>query len=612
MASNNPQHAQAQNSPQRSQHNPQRSQVQWPGPPGVRLSEPRQHATAPTQLPFYLPPPQPLPIISSTFSDNQDPRRISATNNPHGYQGYQGYYPFQGTVPPPPFPQYQPQLGYLPYRAQPEFNVTSFPFIPLQTTIFPPPVLHPLPSPYPVSTPYLNNTGPNVQQPVQNYRATRISKVQPRKHESDTSRHRNQAPSHTQVEPTADDNVDILEPKNPDPSTPILQRISSGRFHDDERRMYAKELIPLLKQELASEVSQSSNLANTIFPTDSLPFPVDDNLLLHLAYHGIWSIEGAHFIRKPESYSEVALADWLNILGRTIGMVYDKKRVRMWSANTRNLPPIGTNTIRKPDIILLDRDVFSKPSRIHWSSIRAFGEVTAQESFPTRMTDTVNEKSYLLFLTQDNRRFVPALKFDGNNNFSLTVTDRQGQIRMPAMSLSVSGKDCALILLRILAALMYGSLLDVGIDPSMECDEKGNVMTIFVNKKEFTVFRRIYALQALVGRGTKVWIVTREDRYYILKDSWVQSGRVESEINFLKLMAQHPALTGRIPKLIEGEDLQIGRYADSTEWYRIDIGQIDQHRIHRRHVTEPIGSPLIKFKSRVECLSAIVDVLQGM
>jgi hypothetical protein len=77
-------------------------------------------------------------------------------------------------------------------------------------------------------------------------------------------------------------------------------------------------------------------------------------------------------------------------------------------------------------------------------------------------------------------------------------------------------------------------------------------------------------------------------------------------------MARHPSLTGRIPKLVEGEDLQIGGYGDSTEWYRVDIGQVDHHRTHRRHVTEPIGSPLIKFRSRVECLSAIVDVLHGM
>jgi hypothetical protein len=227
------------------------------------------------------------------------------------------------------------------------------------------------------------------------------------------------------------------------------------------------------------------------------------------------------------------------------------------------------------------------------------------------MTDTINDKSHRLFLTQDNRRFVPALRFDGSGNFSLTITDRQGQIRMPAMSLFISGKDCALLLLRILATLMYGSPSDVGLDPSMICDKKGNVTTISVNKK-FTVFRKIFASQALVGRGTKVWIVTRDDQYYILKDSWVQSGRVEFEINFLKLMTLHPSLTGRVPKLIEGEDLQIGNYADSTEWYRVDIGQVNRHRIHRRHVTEPIESPLIKFTSKVEFLSAIVDVLEGM
>ena len=632
MPSDNPQRSQAQNSttahlsshlnymPMSSNNRPrsqsqvqaqaQNSASQHPAWPGVRLSEPRQHTAAPTQLPFYLPPSQPLPTISSMFSDNQLPGRIyePASNNANGYQGYQGYYHIQGIVPPPPFPQYQPQL-YLPYRPHPEYNVTGVPFIPIQPNIFPPPIVNPAP-PYPASTPYFANTVSNVQQPVQNRHATKIPIARPEKHISGNGGHGLQA------EPAAVDNVDNDD--DFEPSTPILQRISSGRFHDDERRMYAKELTPLLKQELESDISQSSNLANAIFPTDRLPFPVDDDLLLHLADNNIWSIEGAHFIQKPESYNEVDLAKWLNILGRAIGMAANKKRVRIWSAITHDLPPIGSNTIRKPDIILLDRDDFiharddSNSSRIHWSSIRAFGEVTAQESFPTRMTDTVNEKSYLLFLTQDNRRFVPALRFDGGDNFSLTVTDRQGQIRMPAMSLSVSGKNCALVLLRILAVLMYGSLSDVGLDPSMVCDKKGVVSSIFVNGKEFTVFRRIYALQALVGRGTKVWIVTREGQYYILKDSWIQSGRVESEIKFLELMARHPAFSGRVPKLIEGEDLQIGKYADSTEWYRIDIGQVDRHRIHRRHVTEPIGSPLIKFKSKVECLSAIVDVLDGM
>jgi hypothetical protein len=624
------------NNPQRSQ-----AQTQWPG---VRLSETHQHATAPTRLPSYLPPSQPLPVVSSTFSDNQDPRQTSASSIPHGYQGYQGYHHFQGPVLPLPFPQYQQQLCYLPYRPLPEYNITSYPFIPLQSTTLPPPFIPPQSFPYPTSRPYPDNTGLNDQQPIHNNYPPRISNVQPKKHDSGTSRSQHRASSHIRVEPTCDDNIDAnVQPKKHDsgtsrsqhrasshiqveptcddnidalPSTPILQRISSGRFHDDTRRMYAKELVPLLKQELAAEVSQSSHLAMAIFPQNRLPFPVDDKLLQYLAYNGIWSVHHAQFLQTPLSYTEVGLAEWLNLLGRTMGMFYHKKRVRLWGANTCDLPPVGSTTIRKPDIILLDRndyvDCYFNNKRVHWSSIRAFGEVTAQESFPTRMTDTVNEKTYLLFLTQDNRRFVPALRFDGSSNFSLTITDRQGQIRMPAMSLSVSGKSCALDLLTILAALMYGSASDVGLDPSMECDEEGNVVSIWVNKKVFNVFRRIYALQALVGRGTKVWIVTRLDQYYILKDSWIQSGRVESEMNFLDAMARHPSLTGRIPKLVEGEDLQIGNHEDSTEWYRSGIGLVDQHRTHRRHVTEPIGSPLIKFTSRVEFLSAIVDVIHGM
>ena len=83
-------------------------------------------------------------------------------------------------------------------------------------------------------------------------------------------------------------------------------------------------------------------------------------------------------------------------------------------------------------------------------------------------------------------------------------------------------------------------------------------------------------------------------------------------MGFLQLMALHPELAHRIPWLIEGEDIQVGNCADSTEWYHVDIGQINQHRIHRRHVTEPIGSPLIKFSSKAGFFSAMIDVVEGM
>ena len=45
---------------------------------------------------------------------------------------------------------------------------------------------------------------------------------------------------------------------------------------------------------------------------------------------------------------------------------------------------------------------------------------------------------------------------------------------------------------------MYGSVSDVGLDPSMKCDVTGVVTATMVNNKEFRVYRRIHALLTLV------------------------------------------------------------------------------------------------------------------
>ena len=165
-------------------------------------------------------------------------------------------------------------------------------------------------------------------------------------------------------------------------------------------------------------------------------------------------------------------------------------------------------------MVLLERDEFKRINktpglRTHWHCIRAFGETSASRPFPKRMFDTVNEKSYIIFITQDHRRFIPALIFDSSGSFSLTVTDCQGQLRMAMMSL-LARKDCALVLLKILAFLMYSSVSDVGLDSTMTCGPDGKIKSIFVNGKKFIVLRRIYALQVLIGQGTKIWIVERD------------------------------------------------------------------------------------------------------
>ena len=617
--------------------------------PTGKMSHPLPQFPTPTPppVPFYLPPSQPIPILSSISSNNKDHEFTSGHEHDR-----QDHYLNQPATFRSPYQPYGPIYPTCHIHDQPPgaFNITSYPFVsthpaaPLQpdfqvTTNRNDPFLAAPAAPHPpnlsVTSPHDPSLATSVPLPHANLtkrtQATTVPTTRRSAHDHDATalgnierlpqtprRHRAMSEAQDPMEyrpPAATASAALeVEQENAVYSTPMLQRISSGRLPDDQRRMKVKDLVPLLKQELATNISQSTTLVDDVFPTTTLPFPVDNTLLQHLAQFKIWDLEEARLLKKPDSYTEASMADWLNLLGRTIGLPYSKKRIRVWSAGNCNLPPRGSTTIRKPDLVLLDRDEYEDSSftRAHWSTIRAFGEVSGQGSFPQRMFDTINEKSYLLFLTQDNRRFVPALSFDGSGNFSLTVTDRQGQVRMGVISLYASGKECALLLLRVLAVLMYGSLSDIGLDASMICDGAGHVTSIVVNNKEFTVFRRIYALQALVGRGTKVWVVIRDGQYYILKDSWVQLGRVESEVDFLQRMAKYPELAGCIPRLIEGEDLRIRGEVDSTNQYRSKVGQVNRHRIHRRHVTEPIGSPLIKFSSKAEFLSAIIHVVEGM
>lgn len=399
------------------------------------------------------------------------------------------------------------------------------------------------------------------------------------------------------------------------PSTPILQRISSSRYPGDEKKLARKTLVPMLQKELKNNVISDSGFIDDLFPLHRLPFPVDDSLLQNLAWAGVWNPDDASFKMKPLSFSEADMAHWLNKLGWYIGEVYGKKRLRVWISGNCNLPPNGSLIHRKPDLVLLDRSnassVFEMEERTHWISIRAFAEVSSEKTFPKRMQETINEKSYLLFTTQDEHCFALALSFDGSGLFSLTLTDRQGQLQTSALSL-FCGKHSVLIFLRILTYLMFGSLTDLGLDPTIVRNPSdGRIEKIYVNNHMYEVVRKIYSLSSLVGRGTKVWIIRMGETHYVLKDSWIQCKHVGSEIEFLQMMAEYSQLKGSIPELVQGQDLVISGEIDKTDRYRKHIGQVNCHRVHRRLVMTPVGSRITHFSSKNEFLMAMICVVNS-
>jgi Fungal protein kinase len=384
------------------------------------------------------------------------------------------------------------------------------------------------------------------------------------------------------------------------------------------------ELNAGLQKELkAHVVDTDTNFIAYFFPSTRLPFPIDDALLAKLSTShttdagkipAIWSTTLNSQRGLPQVCTEQSITDWLNNIGKAMAHASGHAIRRVWSHRNCNKPPDGSNIKRKPDIILIDKVYHSilnstPHTSSDWNFIQSFCEVTSQEKTSTRITDTINAKSYVLFATQHNRRFVVAMSFTGNGKFRLTVTDREGQVRLGETSLS--GKRHNIAFFTIIAFLMFGNDSDIGLDPTIEVDSTGKVCAIVVDKKRFEVFQLIHSVETLIGRATKVWIVSFEGKLYILKDSWIQDSHVESEVSFLERMSV-PELEGCVPNLVCGGDIIINGVRDCTGRYRVDLaGYPYSQRVHRRTVSSPIGEPLTTFRSKREFINVMISLLKS-
>jgi hypothetical protein len=349
----------------------------------------------------------------------------------------------------------------------------------------------------------------------------------------------------------------------------------------------------------------------------------------------IWDRHRYQPLRFPTENTELAISNWLNEIGEALEHFTGCTLRRVWSPRNCDKSPDGCNIKRKPDIILVDKGYLGKISSVNapsdWNFIQALCEVTSQAKTSTRIIDTINAKSFVLFATQHNRRFVVALSLTGNRAFRLTVSDREGQIRHNETILD--GKRPSTIFFTILAFLMFGKDADIGLDPNVVVGQDGRVQKILVDNKYFMVKSLIHSVETLIGRATKAWLVFTDDAssedastedastedassdgasrtFYILKDSWIQVSHVESEVSFLNKMSTN--LEGRVPKLVCGGDVTVEKDKDCTGRYRVDLaGYPYSQRVHRRIVTSTIGEALTTFRSKKEFLNVMISFFQS-
>jgi hypothetical protein len=350
-----------------------------------------------------------------------------------------------------------------------------------------------------------------------------------------------------------------------------------------------------------------------------LPFPIDVDLLSKLsvpigANPPIWNERKSCFFQPPTHFGETAICKWLNNIGTTIGLVYGRPCERLWWSGCCGSPLVDSAIPRNPDLILLDRNYYDRvlqkeSAGAEWTFVRAIGVL--HRPYGPKDRDFINLKSYLTFLRQPHRRFTISLSFFNVNNgqFSITVTDRAGRIRINKIDLMGDSVENGLLLLSILAFLMFGSSADIGLDPHFEINPLNSQVTaIQCESRRFEVVERIHTLPLLFGRGTQVWIVAHQGTKYVLKDSWVREDCVHNEVVYLRKMVPFKDLDDRVPTLFCGGEVIINGREDSTRHYR---SAHSSHRIHRRTVTSPVGESIISFKSKKEFIGVLISVIES-
>jgi hypothetical protein len=406
----------------------------------------------------------------------------------------------------------------------------------------------------------------------------------------------------------------------------------------------------------APQVGTTEWVRKAIFPDESLPVPFNDACLDNV--QECWDRTTQQFSNFPENMGEQDVQDWLNHLAHTLGVQHNliKKEELMESLSTSDdedigfdedvavdeadtdmekkgfvvtgaedrsfsmvshkIAPSGGYRLRKPDIILINRNLrhFLKDGsrRPRWHHVEAIVEVSVSASRES-MLQQILEKAALMFETQPFRRFAIGLALRGTGDsaeFCFMLVDRAG-VCLTNWAL-IAGYE-AISLVRIVFGLSYARPKFLGMDTSMTVDLfSGNVTKIEVENQEFSVIKHIYSSLILFGRGTHVFLVKdKEGKHHILKDAWLLADHGISEIDILSSISStlkdDPSKDAQKyrslhPRFVVGEEI-----GDSSNMRRGRLTNMPPERLHRRVVTGPIGDPLMSFRSREEFIKVLLD-----
>ncbi|KAG1893323.1 uncharacterized protein F5891DRAFT_1196554 [Suillus fuscotomentosus] len=337
------------------------------------------------------------------------------------------------------------------------------------------------------------------------------------------------------------------------------------------------------------------------------------------------------------------------------------------SAANSSRPVRGEEIARKPDLTLLDN------LEARWDTIKAVCELTASPYLPSQtLSKTLDSKAYLLLKHQPWRRFALFISLcNGYHDLRVHLYDHSGGVELDKYlhifscivfgNLECIGFDPTITILKhtlhrtlelsgsrptknlpskrqevvessqleenelsLPPAIakdmvptpaagdtpMYPPIVEVPEDPLNPEPVLEPIGKIRVDKNTYDILEIIFSTQGLVGRGSVCYLARKDDKEYIIKDHWVLGGKkaVLNEINMMKKME---GVCG-VPQLAEYWLVEVApSEVDDTQayCYKFPHSIQDTFPTHVRLVLKPRVRPLHKFRSKVEFLGAIRDIV---
>jgi hypothetical protein len=150
---------------------------------------------------------------------------------------------------------------------------------------------------------------------------------------------------------------------------------------------------------------------------------------------------------------------------------------------------------------------------INWKSVHSVLEVTANRKSQAPYA-TLRCKALNIFGAQHSRRYI-ITAWMTHAHFGATLFDRSGEIKA---FWSYTSQDAYV---RLIAGLAYGSEELLGYDLSLERDLHGNVQKLRMNNEWYSVTKVVFSSDVLRGRATVCWLVMKDGKQFIVKDTWV-------------------------------------------------------------------------------------------